>query len=167
MNIACAHCLASRDFVNSVNSSSLNFFSCFTKSGSSSLPVSAALWFRDIISWMMKTSFLSSYGEAKSRNMKWTMASASSDDCESKEKRITFCVNIWNTSWFSRSMHSSLCSFSGAFVPNCCVKSRLKTLGNMGVLSSSSLGEGSVCLSLLYPSLFLVSFFDLMKSSGR
>lgn len=166
MNIAYAHYLASSDFVNSLNSSSLNFFSCFTKSGSSSFPVSA-LWFLDIISWMMKTSFLSSCGEAKSRNIKWTIASASSKDYASKEKRITFWVNIWNTSWFSRSIHSNLYSFSGAFVPNCCVKSRLNTLGNIGVLSSSSLGEGSVYLSLLYPSLFLVSFLDLMKSSGR
>ena len=166
MNIAWAHYLASRDFVNSVKSSSLNFFSCFTKSGSSSLPVSA-LWFFYIISWMIKTSFLSTWGEAKSRNMKCTIASASSKDYWSKENLITLFVNIWNTSWFSLSIHKSLWSFSGALVPNCCVKSRLKTLGSIGTVSSSSLGEGSVCLSLLCPSLFLLSFLDLMKSSGR
>lgn len=163
--MACAHCLASSDFVNSLKSSSLNFFSCLTKSASSSFPASA-LWFLDIISWMMNTSFRSIWGEAKSRNMKWTIASASSNDYESKEKRITLWVNTWNTSWFSRSMQSSLCNFSGAFVPNCWVKSRLKTLGSMGVASSSSLGDGSACLSLLCPSLFLLSFFDFMKSSG-
>lgn len=95
------------------------------------------------------------------------MASVISIDCcDSYAKLIKFFTNISNTSWFSLSMHNNLCSFSGALVPNYCVKSLLKTLGSIGIPSSSSLvGDLSASLSLLKDSDFL-SFFDLLKSAG-